>query len=63
MKFIGRSSRPPQIPAAGGEIIMEFGSGRRTTVRDLIMAGGEFAEPEILSDHQGIDRPLVAVRK
>jgi len=48
--------------APGGLFAMEFGSGQAAAVRDLLVATGRFAEPRILTDHQGIERTAAAVR-
>lgn len=47
----------------GGALIMEFGYAMADAVRDLTVGTGEFKEPKILSDHQGIERSMVAIRK
>ena len=47
----------------GGALILEFGYGQADLVRDGIVAGGAFAEPRILRDHQNIERAAVAMRK
>jgi release factor glutamine methyltransferase len=44
----------------GGLLILEFGRGQADAVRDLIVATGRFAEPRILTDHQGIERTAAA---
>jgi len=48
---------------ADGILAMEFGFGMADAVRDLIVATGQFAEPRILCDHQGIERSAVAQKK
>jgi release factor glutamine methyltransferase len=47
----------------GGILAMEFGFGMADAVRDLIVATGQFTEPRIISDHQGIERSAVTVKK
>ena len=44
-------------------LMLEFGYTQADEVRDLAVATGAFAKPTILSDHQGIERAMVAVRK
>jgi release factor glutamine methyltransferase len=46
-----------------GALMLEFGFGMADAVRDLVVATGQFQEPKILRDHQGIERSLVSVRK
>lgn len=46
----------------GGLFAMEFGAGQAAAVRDLLVATGRFAEPRILTDHQGIERTAATVR-
>ena len=53
----------PDVLTGAGALIMEFGHTHADAVRDLIVAGGAFAEPRILRDHQNIERTAVAVRK
>jgi release factor glutamine methyltransferase len=53
----------PAFLSPGGVLAIEFGYAMEDTVRDLIVATGEFDEPRILADHQGIDRSAVAKRK
>jgi len=53
----------PSCLAAGGALIMEFGFAQADEVRDLLLATGSFEEPRIISDHQGIERALVAVKR
>ncbi len=64
LDFIRRvvADAPPHI-AAGGALIMEFGFAQADDVRDLLLATGCFAEPRIISDLQGIERALVAIRR
>ncbi len=53
----------PEQLAAGGMLGMEFGMGQADAVRDLIVAGGGFDEPEILRDLAGIERAAIAMRR
>ena len=53
----------PDVLAAGGALIMEFGHTQADAVRDLLAATPAFAEPRILRDHQNIERTIVAVKK
>lgn len=56
----------PEVPkklGRGGIFCVEFGYQQADAVRDLIMQTGEFAEPEIFMDLQGIERIAVAKRK
>jgi release factor glutamine methyltransferase len=52
-RIVGGAGRflPP-----GGSLVMEFGHGQADAVRDLIVAAGDFDEPRILRDHQGMER-------
>ena len=52
----------PGILKTGGLLCMEFGMGQADSVRDLIVSSGRFQEPEILVDHQGIERAAAAFR-
>ena len=64
MDFIAPLVRDaPKRLAPGGALVLEFGYDQADRVRDLIVAGGAFAEPRILRDHQGIERAAAAVRK
>ena len=49
--------------AENGILAMEFGYGQADAVRDLIVASGNYAEPRILTDHQGIERSAVARKR
>ncbi len=51
-----------QVLLSGGLFAMEFGCGQADAVRDLIVATGNFHEPRILVDHQGIERVSVAIK-
>lgn len=53
----------PEYLRSGGALIMEFGFGQADAVRDLAVATGQYHEPRILSDHQGIERTMTAIRK
>ena len=53
----------PNFLRPGGMLAMEFGYGMADAVRDLIVANGQFTEPRILLDHQGIERSAVTLRK
>lgn len=53
----------PGAVKSGGLFCMEFGSGQADAVRDLLVASGEFEEPTILRDLQGIERAAVVKRK
>ena len=56
----------PQVPKKlghGGIFCVEFGYTQADAVRNLIMQTGEFAEPEIFKDSQGIERIALAKRK
>ena len=53
----------PERLTAGGILVMEFGCGQATDVRELIVARRAFDEPRILRDHQGIERTTVAKRR
>jgi len=44
-------------------LALEFAAGQADDVRDLLVATGEFAEPKIIRDHQGIERIATAVRR
>lgn len=46
----------------GGIFAMEFGQGQADAVRDLLVATGQFAEPRIQIDLQGIERSCLAVK-
>lgn len=64
LEFIRRIiEAAPKFLRPGGMLAMEFGQGQASTVRDLLVAGGQFAEPKILRDHQSIERAAVAIRK
>jgi len=64
MKFIQPLvASAPEMLASGGMLAMEFGQGMADAVRDLIVAQGQFAEPKILRDQQGIERAAVAIRR
>lgn len=64
LDFLGPMIRQaPPLLASGGRLILEFGFGMADDVRDLIAATGEFHEPQVLSDGQGIERCLTARRK
>ena len=47
----------------GGALAMEFGCGQADVVRNLLAAAGQFAEPKIIRDRQGIERAAVAIKK
>ncbi|MDY6914416.1 MAG: peptide chain release factor N(5)-glutamine methyltransferase [Planctomycetota bacterium] len=49
--------------ASGGAVAMEFGCGQADVVRNLLADTGQFAEPEIIRDRQGIERAAVAIKK
>ncbi len=53
---------PDQL-VSGGMLAMEFGMGQADAVRDLIVAGGAFDEPEIADDLAGIERIAIAMRR
>jgi release factor glutamine methyltransferase len=53
----------PQYLRPGGLLAMEFGHNQADAVRDLLTAGGEFSEPRILRDSQGLERAAVAIRR
>lgn len=55
-------SAAPGLLAPGGAMIMEFGYGMADAVREAACSAG-FAEPRIISDHQGIERAMVARKK
>jgi hypothetical protein len=42
--------------------MMEFGIDQSSAVRDLLRAAGAFEEPKVFTDHQGIDRAVVAIK-
>ena len=46
-----------------GALILEFGIEQADDVRDMVLATGEFFEPTIEADMQGLERICVAVRK
>ncbi|HNX26197.1 MAG TPA: HemK/PrmC family methyltransferase [Phycisphaerae bacterium] len=55
----------PAVPkrlGRGGIFCVEFGYTHADAVRNLIVQTGEFAEPEIFKDFQGIERVAVAKR-
>lgn len=53
----------PRRLAGGGVLALEFGMGQADAVRNLLHDGGEFDEPRIIRDGQGIERAAVAKRK
>ncbi len=53
----------PKFLRPGGLLAMEFGMDQADGIRDLMLATGEFNEPKILLDHQGIERAAVVLRK
>jgi len=53
----------PGFLTAGGILAMEFGCGQAGAVWELIVASGAFETPVILSDHQQIERAVVARKK
>jgi release factor glutamine methyltransferase len=52
----------PRFLRPGGALVMEFGIDQSPAVRDLIGAAGAFQEPKVFTDHQGLDRAVVAVK-
>ena len=55
-----------QAPAwlkPGGLLAMEFGLGQAQAIREIILATGQFDEPTILQDLQGIDRVALAKKR
>lgn len=50
----------PAMLAPDGALIMEFGYTHADAVGELVVSAGCFAEPKILTDHQGIQRAIVA---
>jgi release factor glutamine methyltransferase len=48
---------------SGGMLAMEFGQGQADAVRDLLVTFGDFDEPRIVRDLQGIERAAVALRR
>jgi len=55
-----------QAPAwlkPGGLLAMEFGHGQADAIREIILATGQFDEPAILQDLQGIDRVALAKKR
>jgi len=61
---IGRIiEQAPAVLQGGGALIMEFGHTQADAVRDLVARSGDFAEPKVLRDLQGIERTVVAVRE
>lgn len=64
MKFIQPLvASAPEMLASGGMLATEFGQGMADGVRDLIVSQGQFAEPKIVRDQQGIERAAVAIRR
>jgi release factor glutamine methyltransferase len=52
----------PERLRTGGWLITEFGMEQADDVRDLLSDNGAFAEPEILTDQQDLERVAVAER-
>ena len=55
----------PQVPPllqTRGVFVMEFGMGQQDSIAALIAEIGQFTEPRILKDHQGIERTVVVAR-
>ncbi len=52
----------PDVLGAGGRLILEFGHDQRNAVTQLIAATSAFGDPQIILDHQSIDRAIVAER-
>ena len=55
-------AQAPGMIVPGGLLAMEFSFSQADAVRELIVAG-DFDEPRILRDHQGIERIALARRK
>ena len=53
----------PQFLRPGGALMMEFGIDQSEAVRDLLRSAGAFGEPRVFTDHQGIDRAVVAIKR
>ena len=56
----------PQIPpflSGGGLFVMEFGQGQQDPIVAILAEIGQFAQPRILKDHQGIARTVVVSRR
>ncbi len=52
----------PDLLSIGGVLIMEFGFTQGDDVRDLIADTDRFDEPEIICDHQELERIAIATR-
>lgn len=53
----------PPVLAALGLIAMEFGFGQAEGVYELFHASGQYEELQVLKDHAGIERVMLAKRK
>ena len=51
------------VLASGGALVMEFGRGQADAVRELIVATGAFAEPQIRRDQAHIERIAVTMKR
>ena len=47
----------------GGALIMEFGYAHADAVRNMVAGCGEFREPRVLRDFQGVERAMVALKR
>jgi len=64
LDFLERIIRDaPAFLRPGGALILEFGYTQEDVVSSLILATGQFLQPRVIADHQGIDRNVIAIRR
>jgi release factor glutamine methyltransferase len=50
----------PRVLARGGRLVVELGAGQAAAARRLAEDTGRYARVDVVRDHAGIDRVLVA---